>query len=410
LTEASIWILVLGIFLQAFGKAVDFIKVYIFGDNFYLFTMEIQIREVKSKADFDQFIYLPARIHRNHMNWMPNLYSDDRFFFDPLKNPSFAHSETFLALAWKGGTPVGRIMGIICNAYNEKHGVRDGRFFGLETYYDTEVHHELISYAENWARSKGCNRMIGPYGFSDKDPQGFLIVGYEQAPMIVSACNFPYQVTLLEKEGYTKEVDCVTMWYDLNTPIPAIYERVTERYKNREGVELIEFTKKKELWDYIVPVFTLMNETFVEIYGFEPMTKDEMYAFGKRYMPILDPRFIKIIKYKGEMTAFMLGMPCLTTGIQRAKGKMFPTGFYHILYASRTTKKLDLMLGGVKNKYRGMGFEVPMTLSLLKSAKGANYSNIEVHLILETNRLNLAEMERAGARPNKRFRVYQKPL
>jgi hypothetical protein len=268
----------------------------------------------------------------------------------------------------------------------------------------------LIAYAEDWARSKGCTRIIGPYGFSDKDPQGFMIEGYELPPLIVSACNYPYQVALLENEGYTKEVDCLAMKYDLNTPLPPVYERVMERYGSREGFEILEFTSKKELRKYIVPVFTLMNETYAEIFGFVPMTEKEMHAFADRYMPILDPHFIKIVIYKGEISAFMLGIPTLTEGLQRAKGKLFPFGFYHILRAAKKTKSLDLMLGAVKNRYHGMGFEVPMSLKLLKSAREAGYKQIEAHLILETNRLSLAEMKRAGAMPHKRFRVYKKDL
>ena len=372
--------------------------------------MAVQIREVKTKAELRIFIHLPAKIHKGQKNWLPNMYSDEWAFFDKGKNPSFEGCDTFLTLAWNGNIPVGRIMGIISHKYNEKEGVNDGRFFALETYDDAETHHALIEYSEQWARNKGCTRMIGPYGFSDKDPQGFMIEGFELPPLIVSACNYPYQVALLENEGYSKEVDCLAFMYDLKTPLPPIYERVMKRYNNRAGLEIIEFTSKKKLKKYIVPIFTLMNETFAEIFGFVPMKEKEMHALAKRYMPILDPRFVKIIKFKGKMTAFLLGIPTLTEGLQRSGGKLFPFGFYHMLNAAKKTKRLDLLLGAVKNRYRGMGLEVPMALKLRQSAREAGYEQIEIQLVLETNRLSLAEMERAGAVPHKRFRIFKKDL
>lgn len=372
--------------------------------------MAVQIREVTTKSDYRKFIKLPAIIHKGHKTWLPNMYSDDMEFFDKKRNPNFEGCETFLALAWKDEIPVGRIMGIISHRHNEKEGKNEGHFFALETYDDPETHHALIEYAENWVRSKGCTRIIGPYGFSDKDPQGFLVEGFDLQPMIVSACNFPYQVTLLENEGYTKEIDCVSLLYKVGTPIPPVYVKVMERYGDREGLEILEFTTKKELKKYIVPFFTLMNETFEELYGFVPMTEKEMYAFANRYMQIIDPRFLKVIKFKGEMTAFMFGIPTLSEGIQRSKGKMFPFGFYHILRAAKKTKSVDLMLGGVKERFRGMGFEVPMTLKLLQSLQVAGFEKMEIHLILETNRLNLAQMARAGCVPHKRFRVFKKEL
>jgi hypothetical protein len=91
--------------------------------------MAVEIREVNTKAELSTFIHLPYKIHKGHKNWLPNMYSDEWAFFDRKKNPAFEGCDTFLALAWNDLKPVGRIMGIISNKYNEKLGIKDGRFF-----------------------------------------------------------------------------------------------------------------------------------------------------------------------------------------------------------------------------------------------------------------------------------------
>jgi hypothetical protein len=47
-------------------------------------------------------------------------------------------------------------------------------------------------------------KMVGPYGFTDRDIQGLLIEGFEYEPVVDSACNFEYMPKLVEAEGYTK--------------------------------------------------------------------------------------------------------------------------------------------------------------------------------------------------------------
>ena len=80
--------------------------------------MGLEIKEVRSKTSLKEFIYLPEKIHKNHKNWVPPIYMDDWTFFNPKKNKSLGYSNTILAIAYKDGKPVGRIMGIINNKYN----------------------------------------------------------------------------------------------------------------------------------------------------------------------------------------------------------------------------------------------------------------------------------------------------
>lgn len=372
--------------------------------------MSLELKEVKTGKEFKRFIKLPWKIHRDHKNWLPPVYIDEKIFFDPKKNNSFDNCDTILVIAYLDNIPVGRIMGIINKKYNELKNENAGRFGFIECYNEQEVAHELINYIEKWAVEKGCDKIIGPYGFSDKDPQGLMIEGFEHPSIISSPCNEEYMVRLVENEGYTKEVDCFACIYNISSGVPELYPRIIERINRNGNYRVIDFASKAHLRYYIVPVFRLMNETYSHLYGYVPMTEKEMNDFADRYMPILDKRFIKVAEANNEVVSFVIAIPCLTEGIIKAKGRLFPFGFIHILRAGKKTKKLDLMLGATKNELQGVGLEILTSLQLIESARKAGMEQIEIHLMLETNTKVLAEMERIGARVHKKFRVYQKAL
>ena len=182
--------------------------------------LPVSIIEVIGSKQLHQFIHLPAAIHKNHFNWVPPIYMDEKEFFNPKKNKSFQSCDTILLLALKGKEVVGRIMGIIHRKYNADHNEKHGRFAFFETWNDKEVATALLSYVEQWARERGMVKVIGPLAFSDKDPQGLLIEGFDEPAVIASNCNFPYQVDLVENNNYTKEMDLVVYQIKIPNPIP----------------------------------------------------------------------------------------------------------------------------------------------------------------------------------------------
>lgn len=374
--------------------------------------MKPEIIEVKSKSDLRKFINLPATIHKDHPNWVPPIYMDDREFFNPKKNPAFGYSDTILLLAYKDNKPVGRIMGIINHKYNDSNNLKEGRFVFMETYNDLEVADALIKYVEGWARERGMEKMVGPLGFSDKDPQGFQVEGYDAPVVIATNCNFPYMVDLIQQLQYTKKVDLVVYKMDIPGDIPEFYKKIHERaLNNNHGTRLVNFTSRKQMKPYVRPVFKLVNETFKDIYAFAPLSEAEMDEFYKRYVMILDPRFLKVIENEeGEAIAFILGLPDLSEGIRRCNGRLIPFGFIQVLIQQRRTKQLDLLLGGIRPEFRNSGLDTVLGVKLLEEAKKAGMKFIDSHLQLETNTKMHAEMEKMGGVVYKRFRIFEKDL
>ena len=372
----------------------------------------VVIKEVASKSELRKFIHLPAAIHKDHTNWVPPIYMDDWEFFNPKINKSFELCDTILLLAYSDQKIVGRIMGIIHHKYNAQHGEKNVRFAFFETWNDDAVAQALLGAIEKWGKSKGMEKIIGPLAFSDKDPQGFLIEGFDEPVVIASNCNFPYQVELVEKNGFTKDVDLVAYKINVPHPVPDFYLKIQERaFRNNPGLQVLEFTSRRKVKPYIHPILNLLNLTFSDIVGFTPFSEKEMDDFANRYLFLINPRFIKlVVNEKHEVVSFVIAMSHIGDGIIKAKGKLFPFGIFKIFAAARKSNQINLLLGGVDPAYRGKGLDVLMGVRMFESAYKLGKTTMDSHLELEDNTKVRAEMEKVGGKVYKRFRVFGKNL
>lgn len=373
--------------------------------------MNLTLKIVDSKSLLKDFIFLPEKIYKGSMRWVPPMYVDEWSFHNPKQNKALEYSDVIRLLVYQNNKAVGRIMGIINHKYNREHNEKTARFFALDCIHDQTVAHALIAYIEQWSKEKGMNKLIGPYGFSDKDPQGLQIEGLDLLPVIATPTNPDYLQKLVEHEEYSKELDCVSYQMPVPKQLSPVYQKIFERIYANKNFRLLEFTSKRQLKPYIIPVFRLVNETYAPLFGFVPMTEAEMKKFAAQYLPVLNPELVKVVvSTSNELIAFVVSMPDMSSGIQKAKGRLFPFGFIHVLQSMKKTNQLNLLLGAIKPPYRGKGINVLMGKSLIDSAYKLGLNVMDSHLILETNRVMRAECEKLGGLICKRYRVYQKLL
>lgn len=373
--------------------------------------MKIEIREVLNKAQMREFIYLPERINADRPNWIPPFYADDARSFDSKRNPSHAYCDKIYAMAYQDGKAVGRIAGIINKRFNQNSGTGFARFGYFDAIDDLEITKALISYVEDWARGQGFTKIVGPMGFTEEDPEGFMFEGFEETVTMASFENRPSIPGYMEALGYSKEIDYVVYEVQVKTAMTEIYGKIFQRIKRNPDLIIKEFRKASELKAYILPIFRLMNETFTHLYGYSTFEEHEMQDLANRYLPVVDPRYIKtVLNAAGEVVGFMIAIPNMAEGIRKARGRMFPFGFIKILAARKKTKQLDLYMGAIKESYRSKGVDVLMGYSMLQTCMANGIEVMDSHHELEDNLQVRAEMERGGGRVYKRFRIYQKKL
>ncbi len=373
--------------------------------------MSVRIREVHTKKEKKLFIYFPEKLYeKRYPQWVHPIYQSEKEFFDPGKNSAWGYSEGVLFLAWREGKVVGRIMALINHKVNKFQAENSARFGFFDSVDDQEVASALLAAAEDWARSKGCNRIVGPLGFTDLDPEGMLVEGHEHRISIATWWHPPYASRLVEAAGYKKETDWVTYLVDLRDPLPPVYSKIAQRLLSRTDYRLKEFKKRAEFKPFIAPIFRLINEAYRNLYGFSPLNEEEIGKVAADYIPLLDPRFVKVVLLNGEVLGFAIGIPDMTSGIRAARGRLFPFGIFKILTARRRSKRLDMLLGAIKEEHRGKGLDVLMANALCASARQAGMTHLDSHHELELNLRMRAEMEKAGGRIYKRHRIYCKEL
>jgi hypothetical protein len=371
---------------------------------------EIHIQEVTGRTGLKEFIYLPEKLHKNHLHWVPPIYQDEWNYFNRRKNRAFSYCDTILLLARRDGRTAGRIMGIINRRYNEEKMEKTARFSFFDCVDDKEVSGRLLSTIEKWASDKGMNKLIGPFGMCYQDPIGFMTEGFNERPSLTANYNFEYMNSLLEVAGYNREVDLVVYKTDITKELPPVYMQVYNKALQNPKIRILNFTSGRELRMYIHPVLRLMNESFTEIYGYSQLDENEMVDLADHFIPLLDPKLVAVVTYNEEIAGFMISIPSINEGIIAARGRLFPLGFLKILKAAKNATQLDLLIGGIKSRFRGMGIDILIAVHTINVANKAGFTSIDSHLELESNWKMRAENEKLGGLVYKKYRIFQKSL
>jgi hypothetical protein len=371
---------------------------------------DIQLAAVKNKNQLKAFIHLPEKLHKKHTKWVPPIYADEWKYYDPKRNQAYAYCDVILVLCYYKGKLSGRIMGVINHRYNSLKNEKSARFCNFESINNQLVSNELLNYIKNWASEKGMNNLIGPLGMYYHDPIGFMIEGYDYEPSISTYYNFDYLPTLIEIAGYKKKYDLVAYKINIVNGIPDLFRQLYDRLSNSNTIELLKFKSKQDLKKMVIPMLQLLNECYTEIDGYSPLDDNEMQILAKQFIPILDPKYVKLVLVNKEPAGFMIAMPNISPGIRRSGGRLFPFGIFHILSAHKKSFQLDFLLGGIKKQYQGIGIDAFMAFDIIKTARQNNFALVDSHLEMEQNYKVRRGMEKLGGQVYKKYRLYQKNI
>ncbi|MBP9197605.1 MAG: N-acetyltransferase, partial [Saprospiraceae bacterium] len=169
--------------------------------------MSVQIKEVNNKSDLKKFIWYGINMYKDSKFAAPHLFMDDYLNLKKGSNPALDFCETAFFLAYKDDKIVGRILALINPVANETWNEKSARFGWVDFTDDAEVSKALFEAAENWSKSKGMDSIHGPLGFTDFDPEGMLIEGFDKLSTLATIYNYPYYPIHLETLGYKKDID-----------------------------------------------------------------------------------------------------------------------------------------------------------------------------------------------------------
>ncbi len=344
----------------------------------------IEIKEVKSDKDRKEFVNFQFKLYKGNEYWVPPMKKDEVKQLSAKTNPAFDFCDAKFWTAWKDGKCVGRIGAVINKDYNKKTGKEMGRFTRFEVIDDKEVTQKLFETAENWIKDQGMIGAHGPLGFTNLDNQGLLIDGFEYLPSIASVMHYPYMQKLIEDQGYVKENDWVEFILTIEE-VPEKALRLVEIIKKRNNLEVIHLKEKSEMKLYLNDIFQLLNRAFDELPYVAPFSDKMIASAAEKYMEVLLPKYIVIIRKEGEVVAFIVGLPSLSKAMQKAGGKLFPLGFTHIMKALKNPEVMDLLLTGVDPHYQKMGLPAILISELQRSMIDNGVKYVETTGMFETN-------------------------
>ncbi len=373
--------------------------------------MTVVLKEVKNKKQKKDFVLLPFRIYRGNAYWVPPLITDELKMMDPKHNPAMRYCDSKFWVAYRDGKPVGRIAAIINRKYNEKTGKQLGRFSRLEFFDDKEVFKILMDTAVSWLKEKGITTLHGPLGFTNLDNQGLLIEGFDHLPSVASVYHLPYYRKHIEDYGFCKEIDWVEFRLNIGPKAIEKANRGAAIIKKRYGFEVIRFHKKEEVLPYGKKLFEILNEAFDRLPFVVPFDEQMAEAYKKKYLKAVNPEYVFFVKKENEIIGFIMGVPSLSEAMQKANGRLFPFGIFHILKAIRHPREvIDFYLAGVKPAYEHTGAAVILYAEMQNQMLKDGLSIIETTGEFETNRHAISNWKNFDHIQHKRRRCFIKEI
>ncbi len=373
--------------------------------------MIVEIKEVISKSELKKFIRFPYSLYKKHPYWVPALDMDEKNSLSKSKNPAFEFCDAKYWLAYRDGQIVGRIAGIINKRANECWKENRVRFGWFDFIDDKEVAEALLSTVEGWGKGFGCNEIHGPLGFTDMDREGMLVEGFNELGTYATLYNHEYYPRILEQIGYGKDADWLQFEYEVPKSEPEKLAKMAGLIAKRYNVHSLKATSTKQLLKYAHQIFEVLNQSFMPLYGFAPLSEKQIDLFTKQYIGYVKPEFVTVVlNDKDEVVAFGITMPSLSKGVQKAKGRIFPFGWWHILKAIKNNDLVDMYLIAIRPDMQNKGLNAIIFDELMSNYIKKGVKKTIQNPVLEVNIKNQLIWQDYNPRQHIRRRCYIKKI
>lgn len=376
--------------------------------------MSVIIKRVLDRKSLKTFISFPEKLYRNNPYYVPALFFDEMNTLDPLKNPGSAFCNSELYLAYRDEKIVGRVAAIVNHKANKQWNHDEVRFGWFDFIDDPEVSGALIDKVIEFGHKFGMKQIVGPLGFTDFDPEGMLIEGFDQEGTMPLIYNADYYPKHLESMGFTKDADWLEYRISIPEVLPERFTRVANIIKERNNLHIRSLTKKyvRET-KYGHKVFDLINETYKDLYNFTVLPTSMADKYLGFYLSVLDLKFVSMVENeKNELVAFGITMPSLTKALQKSRGRLFPFGWIPVLKSLyfKHENGVELLLIGVRPDYRNAGLTSLLFADMFEKLSKAGFKWAETNAELETNNAIQNSWSGFDYVQNKRRRSYIKQI
>lgn len=351
--------------------------------------MSVTIKAVSSKSEMKTFVRFANRLYKGNSFYVPSMPLDDLNTLDKKKNGAFEFCEAEYYLAYKDGNVAGRVAAIINHKANESWKVRQVRFGWFDFIDDIEVSEALLNAVIDFGRSHGMTQIAGPLGFTDFDPEGMLVEGFDRLSTMALIYNHPYYPEHMKKLGYYKETGWVEYRITIPEQMPEKHVKYAEIIRKRYNLTVRKLSRRQIRTErYGHKLFQLINETYCVLYGYSLLSEKQIDQYVDMYLSIVDTKMLTFVENdKGELVAAGISIPSLSEALQKCNGEIVPFGWWHLLKAMYWKKPdtLDLLLIGIRPDYQNKGLNSLVFVDLFENYKKLGFKYAETNANLETN-------------------------
>lgn len=369
-------------------------------------------RDLRRFVDFQRDLYRdePRSVPLLRYEYLGSRVLGMKGFFER-RNSFFNHGDCRFFLAEREGRVVGRICAFIDENHNRHWNAKVGFFGQFECIEDSGVARELLTHAESWLRERGMQVIRGPQNFPmNEATPGVLVSGFESRPVVYYHFNPQYYAGLVEGSGYAP-VKSVLSWEisvqenGIASALENLCRKIIDRYEitfEAWGQRPLQ-VRKQEMFD-------VYNEAWSDNFGFVPFEREEFYSIIQDMQLVMDKSLFLFVYSKGELAGFFGGVPNIFESLA-LRGLSQRVEFLRALkLLVKRPKGFRLGYLGVKKRFQRMGLDGVMLWRQSQIAKQRGYEYCDMGWVLEDNRMTVQLIERCGARPSKKYTIYEKKL
>jgi len=320
---------------------------------------DIVVKKVDSRKEMKDFLDVTDKIYSGCSQYVPDMRMDVRDMFTKKSNPGLEFSAIQPFVAYRGTEAVGRVVGVVNRKANKTWKANNVRFSMIEFIDDPAVSKALLDTVAEWGKAQGMDKIQGPMGVTDFDKEGMLMEDFDLEGSMTAYYNLSYYPKHLEQHGFEKEVDWLQVRINVPTEVPARYARVAQYAREQEGLTVKTVSRYEvQKGEYGKKIFDLLNAAYSPIFGFSALSPKQAQTFLDKYVPLFNMDMVPLIEnQQGELVGIAVTMPSLVTALQKSRGRLFPTGWYHLLKGLllKNEGHTEMLLIAVRPDYQGMG-------------------------------------------------------
>lgn len=356
------------------------------------------------------FVLFPEKLYRHNKYYVPPIVFDQIDTLNPKSNPAYEFSDAALYLAYKDGKLAGRVAAIVNYRANESWKHNQVRFGWYDFIDDREVSSALMDKVIEFGKERNMDHVVGPLGFTDLDPEGLLVEGFDKMNTMPLIYNAPYYKEHIEAMGFEKDVDWIEYRVTIPEKLPDKMTRVANIVMSRNNFTIRHLTKRYiRKTHYDKKIFAMLNLCYKDLYNVTELPADLADKYLGFYLKVLDLRYVSMIENdKGELIAFGITMPSLEHALQKSRGKLFPFGWWYLAKSLwfKHEPGAEMLLIGVHPDYRNSGVNALVFIDMFDKYTKLGVKWAESNAVLEDNLKNQNQFDEFEREFGKRRRSY----